>query len=72
MKLETTFRFPKSTILLLFLFIFSIQSYASNNCGEINGFEFSNGSESMAIENGGVYNITDIPSNAFINLLVDG
>ena len=72
MKLETTFRFPKSTILLLFLFIFSIQSYANNNCGEINGFEFSNGSESMAIENGGVYNITDIPSNAFINLLIDG
>ena len=72
MKLETTFRFPKSTILLLFLFIFSTQSYANRNCGEIEGFEFSNGSESMAIENGGSYNIADIPSNAFINLLVDG
>ncbi len=77
MKLETTFRFPKSTILLLFIFSFSLQSYSQDsderrNCGEIEGFEFSNGSESMAIENGGSYNIADIPSNAFINLLVDG
>ncbi|WP_048330949.1 hypothetical protein, partial [Bizionia psychrotolerans] len=77
MKLETTFRFPKSTILLLFLFTFSLQSYSQEsderrNCGDIEGFEFSNGSESMAIENGGSYNIADLPSFAYINLLVDG
>ncbi|MCX7550621.1 hypothetical protein, partial [Xanthomarina sp. F2636L] len=72
MKKETIIRFPKSTILLLLAMILSFQSFADVNCGHIEGFMFSNGQNSVMLENGGNYNITDLPQNFYIDLNVEG
>ncbi|WP_299890032.1 T9SS type A sorting domain-containing protein [uncultured Lacinutrix sp.] len=76
--MKTTLLYPsrKSTLLasltVLFSFIFSIQSYATTDCGHISGFQFSNGNSSVDIVDGGTYSISDLPSNFYIDVLVTG
>ena len=53
-------------------FFISFTSFAQNSCGEIDGFQFSNGSESTEISNGGEYDINTLPNNFFIDLNVNG
>ena len=65
---------PLSLFNLLFMltFFISFTSFAQNSCGEIDGFQFSNGSESTEISNGGEYDINTLPNNFFIDLNVNG
>ncbi|WP_299251454.1 T9SS type A sorting domain-containing protein [uncultured Lacinutrix sp.] len=68
--------------LMLFVLCFSIQSYATTietfessedtYCGSISGFEFSNGNSSTPIQYGGEYILSELPSNFYVNLKVNG
>ncbi|WJJ96137.1 T9SS type A sorting domain-containing protein [Algibacter luteus] len=63
----------KSRSLLFFAFLFiTFQSFADVTCGNIEGFEFTNGHESTTLSDGGVYSIENLPDNFYINLHVDG
>ncbi len=42
------------------------------NCGDIDGFQFSNGTNSVAIVNDGEYSLDQLPANFYVDLLVDG
>ncbi|WP_397363488.1 T9SS type A sorting domain-containing protein [Olleya sp. R77988] len=44
----------------------------SQPCGDISGFEFSNGSETVSIVNNGQYDLDTLPNNFYVDLLVDG
>ncbi|MBT8393748.1 MAG: hypothetical protein KJN66_02755, partial [Bacteroidia bacterium] len=58
--------------IFLFLTFFSFTHYnaiaAENNCGEIENIEFSNGNTSQAINDGGTYNLDNLPNDFYINL----
>ncbi|AUC77648.1 T9SS type A sorting domain-containing protein [Olleya sp. Bg11-27] len=41
-------------------------------CGDIAGYEFSNGSETVAITNNAVYELNSLPNNFYLDLLVNG
>ena len=67
------------TLLMLLALSFSLQSFATTvetnedtNCGNISGFEFSNGNSSIAIQNDEEYYIGDLPSNFYVDLIVSG
>jgi hypothetical protein len=73
MKAELSYQIPKSSYLLyIFLFLFTIPSFAIIDCGNIEGFEFTNGHESEMIINGGTYSLNDLPKDFFINAHVEG
>ena len=79
MKKETTFRNPKTTFLLLFSMLFSIcafsqqsQSFAQSECGTILSIQFTNGIESIEIEDDGQYDLNELPPNFYIQLDVEG
>ncbi|TBN01407.1 T9SS type A sorting domain-containing protein [Hyunsoonleella flava] len=73
MKEKLSFQNPKSILLAFFSFLlFSFQISADTDCGQITGLEFSNGHETVTIENNGVYNINDLPEHFYIDLNVDG
>jgi hypothetical protein len=64
---------PKARHLLFLLFIFtSFNSFADVICGSIEGFEFSNGHETVNLMDGESYIINDLPDNFYVNLNVDG
>jgi hypothetical protein len=64
---------PKSSHLLFLLFMMmSINSFADIICGSIEGFEFSNGHESVNLIDGQSYLPQDLPDNFYVNLKVDG
>ncbi|WGD35197.1 T9SS type A sorting domain-containing protein [Olleya sp. YS] len=44
----------------------------TQSCGDISGFEFSNGSDTVSIVNDGSYDIDALPDNFYVDLLVDG
>ena len=50
----------------------SFNSQAQYACGEIDGFEFSNGNDSLEIMDGGEYDLNNLPSNFYIDLNVHG
>lgn len=73
MKKITVFHPPKSRHLIYLLFIFfSIQSFAAKKNGNINGFEFTNGQQTISLDNGKEYNLNELPTNFYINLIVNG
>ena len=81
MKKETTLKTPNSTILFLLMLFFSFQGFSQSDdqqseerwfCGDIENFQFSNGDQSLYIENGEEYNIGDLPTNFYVDLNVDG
>ena len=73
MKAELSYQPPKLNYLLyIFLLFFSIQSFAIIDCGNIEGFEFTNGHESVTISNGGTYSLEYLPKDFFINTHIDG
>lgn len=43
-----------------------------DNCGEISGFEFSNGADTATIVDGVSYDVNDLPDGFYINGLVSG
>jgi len=64
---------PKSRYLLFLLFtMMSLNSFADIICGSIEGFEFSNGHESVNLIDGQSYLTQDLPDNFYVNLKVDG
>ncbi|AUP80440.1 T9SS type A sorting domain-containing protein [Flavivirga eckloniae] len=73
MKPELRNQIPKSNYLLVsfFLFLF-FQSFANNNCGTIEGFEFTNGHESVVLSDGKTYSIEELPNNFYLNSHVSG
>jgi len=42
------------------------------NCGEISSFEFSNGTDNTTIADGGSYDINSLPSDFYIDAMVNG
>ncbi|AUC82140.1 T9SS type A sorting domain-containing protein [Lacinutrix sp. Bg11-31] len=86
MKKELPIKLPQPkgilNLLMLFALCFSIQSYATTietlesredtYCGNISGFEFSNGSSSTAIQYGAEYLMSDLPNNFYVDLIVSG
>ncbi|WP_345275924.1 hypothetical protein, partial [Litoribaculum gwangyangense] len=63
----------KFKYLLSFLFIFfSLQSYSNTLCGTIEGFEFTNGHESVSLVDSGLYAVSDLPGKFYINTKVKG
>lgn len=73
MKRIPTIQNPKLTYLLFsFFFLVSLQSFADIVCGHIEGFEFTNGNNSLAIEEGGVYTIDVLPEHFYINSNING
>uniref|UniRef100_UPI00177AECE0 hypothetical protein n=1 Tax=Hanstruepera ponticola TaxID=2042995 RepID=UPI00177AECE0 len=79
MKQNITFRIPKTTMLLLFLFLFSFQFHAqqsisslNRDCGTIESVQFTNGSQSISIEDGNVYDLSELPANFYLKLDVQG
>ena len=45
-------------------------SYSQSSCGEIAGFEFSNGTSSISVANGETVAIDELPSDFYLNLLI--
>ncbi|SEQ11749.1 Por secretion system C-terminal sorting domain-containing protein [Hyunsoonleella jejuensis] len=73
MKESLSIQNPKSVSLFLFIiFFFSVSAFASTDCGLIAGFEFSNGNESVTLEDQQTYDINNLPENFYVNLNVDG
>ena len=79
MKSKLSCQTTKFRYLIYFtLLLFSSQSYAiitpddEINCGEIVGFEFTNGHESMGLTDGNSFDINDLPDNFYVSLRVDG
>ncbi|GAB5565673.1 MAG: hypothetical protein Wins2KO_27360 [Winogradskyella sp.] len=70
------FRSPnlKISLFVFILSLFSI-SYAQKSsgwCGNIHEFEFSNGNETVTIENNATYDINELPHGFYVNSLIDG
>lgn len=68
---------PKATklkgFILFFSLLFSMQSFADETyCGQISGFEFSNGNSSISITDGGEYTLSQLPNNFYVDVIVDG
>ena len=61
----------KKLTYLIILFI-SIQSFAQIYCGSIQGFEFTNGHESVNVTNKKNYVFGDLPSHFYIKALTNG
>ncbi|WP_396601808.1 beta strand repeat-containing protein [Algibacter sp. R77976] len=61
----------KSLLYLIFLLI-TFQSYADFSCGEIEGFEFANGHESVSINDGETYVFDELPGHFYINAAIHG
>ena len=58
MKIHPTIQLSNLTHLLFSLFLlFSVQSFADVTCGQIEGFEFTNGHESISAKDGSIYAI---------------
>jgi|GEM_PF-2377206 len=51
---------------------FNISCAPAQTCGDIAGYQFTNGTESVAITNNGVYELDALPNNFYVDLLVDG
>jgi len=61
----------KSRHLIYFLLLlFSIQSYADVTCGNIEGFEFTNGHESVHATDGETYVFDELPGHFYLNALI--
>ncbi|MCA0154073.1 hypothetical protein, partial [Winogradskyella vincentii] len=59
-------------VLMLSLFISSFAQTDSRWCGNIDSFEFSNGNESISIENYGTYNLNELPEGFYLNAITSG
>ncbi len=71
-QLYRNFKLRLNLLSLFFLFFMTTHSNAQGDCGSIESFEFSNGHESIAITNNGIYNSSDLPENFYVNSLVHG
>ena len=71
MKTKLSFQTPKFLLSLLLIF-FTTLSYSQSSCGEIAGFEFSNGTSSISVANGETVAIDELPSDFYLNLLING
>ncbi len=73
MKAKLSCQIPKFRYLLfLFVLLASFQSFADVTCGHIEGFEFTNGHESVSISDGNTYVLGELPANFYINMHVNG
>ncbi|RAJ13469.1 T9SS type A sorting domain-containing protein [Olleya aquimaris] len=54
------------------IFSFQANAFDDTNCGNISGFQFSNGSEIVTISNDQAYYFGDLPTNFYVDLLVVG
>ncbi|WP_298555047.1 T9SS type A sorting domain-containing protein [uncultured Algibacter sp.] len=73
MNRKLPYRKTKSQYLIYFFFLLiSMQSFADIDCGDIEGFEFSNGHESVTLIDGGNYIFDELPTNFYVNMHVDG
>ncbi|WP_250433900.1 T9SS type A sorting domain-containing protein [Hanstruepera flava] len=79
MKKKVTYQIPKSILILFMLLFFgsivhsqTLISAANNDCGSLERVMFTNGSEFVTIQNGGQYDISDLPSNFYVQLMVNG
>ncbi|WP_411895955.1 hypothetical protein, partial [Winogradskyella sp. A2] len=59
-------------VLMLSLFISSFAQTDSRWCGSIENFEFTNGQESIAIEDYGTYDLSEIPDGFYLNSIIHG
>lgn len=51
---------------------FAITCQPEVTCGEISGFEFTNGSQNVTITNNETYALDALPNNFYVDVLVDG
>ena len=73
MKVQPTIQVPNFKRLIFLCFIlFSLQSFADVTCGQIEGFEFTNGNESVAANDGDAYAIDELPGHFYVNSLISG
>ncbi|WP_298498557.1 hypothetical protein, partial [uncultured Algibacter sp.] len=73
MKTKLPSLITKSRYLFFFIsFLFSFPTFADVGCGSIEGFEFTNGHESVAIADGDTYVFNDLPGHFFVNVLSHG
>ncbi len=64
---------PYQKILLFLLTLFvSSYTYANSTCGHIIGYEFTNGTDEIALEDGGTYNINDLPVGFYLEMNTSG
>ncbi|GAA4963170.1 T9SS type A sorting domain-containing protein [Algibacter aquimarinus] len=73
MKVKLPIKHPKFRYLFLSFFILvSLQSYAEILCGNIDGFEFTNGHESVNLKDGGIYAFDELPGHFYVNAHING
>ena len=73
MKTKLLGQIPKSRyLLLLSIILISFNTYADIICGSIEGFEFTNGNESVNLIDGRTYTTKDLPDNFYVSLRVNG
>ncbi|WP_299361086.1 T9SS type A sorting domain-containing protein [Winogradskyella sp.] len=59
-------------VLFFSVFMFGFSQTESRWCGDIESFEFTNGSQSTQINNGGSYEISELPEDFYLNAHVEG
>ncbi|WP_431159271.1 hypothetical protein [Winogradskyella poriferorum] len=59
-------------VLMLCTVLFGYSQTDSRWCGNIESFEFTNGQESVSIENNGNYNIGELPEDFYLNSNIHG
>jgi hypothetical protein len=76
MKNKLFFQTPnlKINLLVLFMSFFTLgfSQTDSRFCGDIENFEFANEHETMMIEHNGLYAISELPDQFYVNAIVDG
>ncbi|MFP4847249.1 hypothetical protein, partial [Winogradskyella sp. PE311] len=61
-----------TSFLLFFILLFNQNVSAQTDCGSIESFEFTNGHESLGLNNNGIYELIELPDNFYVKALVHG